>query len=388
MSTLFEPVLDNLLLVAQCGVYFFDASGNLNYKRVPRKAADAQIECPELLEQTVDYLKQSCRTTLLSPATILGGCGLPDHSVVVVGPVQSLSQQQVNSINAMLNSIMWFAQRCIPNPPIVLDPSFGKSYIDELMEIRHLLPDWSEVVMEDTSHHSYMDELLPLDAISKGDVASYINYRNNTHALGKNGTLGDTLLRHHQNLALCHVVLCARAAISGGLSVEQAYTMADFLILAIERCTKTKEADLINDKAGVIFARMVRDLQFANPSSTHHTNNYKIIKILDLIKRSIYTKITREEFAAKMKLSVRSIDRLLKSEVNQTLMGCLKEARLKEAANLLSQSDAQIYEISEMLLFTNPAHFCRSFKAFYGMTPNAYRLQFYKKFGGGGEQEG
>lgn len=382
MSTLFEPVLDNLLIVAQCGVYFFDTEGNLAYKRVPRGCQDAHLACTKLLNETYAYLKQSSNILPLSKSSQLGGCSLPDHSVVIVGPVENRTEQRLLNINAMLSNIMWFAQRSIPKASKLADTDFGRSYIDELMEIKHLLPDWSEVIMEDASHHSYADELLPLDAVTQGDVAAYIRYKNHPDSReGRDGTLGDTPLRHHQNLALCSIVLSSRAAIVGGLSVEQAYTMADFLILAVERCTSIHEADVIAYKAGVIFARMVHDLQIASPKSSGHSHSYMLIRILDLIKRSIYKKVSRKEFAAQLHVSQETVDRLLKQELNQTLIGCLREARLKEAANLLTQSDASVFEIASMLNFTHSSHFCRSFKAFYGMTPNDYRLLFYKKFG-------
>lgn len=374
MRTVFEPVLNNLYLIAQCGVLFFDPKGELVYKRIPRQSENALLSCPKLLEKTLNYLKHSGRTLMLSKTSRLGGCSFPDHSMVVVGPVSQGSEQHFHSINAMLNTLAWFAQRYLPGEVALSGVQFGASYMDELAEVSEILPDWSEVVMEDAPHHSYADELLPLDAVVQGDVQAYINSRKHLEAVGKNGTLGYSPLRHHQNLALCHIVLCSRAAIFGGISVEQAYTMADFLILAVERCRNLQQADLINDKTGVIFARMVHDVQMSHPQAPRplRTLTYRA---LELVKRYVYQKTDRKSLAAQLKVQADYLDRVLKSEINLTLMGCLKDARLKEAANLLRQSEAPIHEIASMLFFANASHFCRVFKSHYGQTPNDYRQQ-------------
>lgn len=377
MSTVFEPVLNNLYMVVQCGVLFYNAQGELVYKRIPRRGNDATLTCPKLLEQTINYLKQSGRTLNLSKTTTLGGCSFPDHSMVVVGPLHRSHGAEYQRVNAMLNTVSWFAQRYIQTDSKITNPKFGKSYIDELKEISAILPDWSEVVMEDAPHHSYSDELLPLDAVVQGDVQSYVSCRKHLSGVGKNGTLGYSLMRHRQNLALCHVVLCSRAAIFGGVSVEQAYTMADFLILAIERCHTPQQADLINDKAGVIFARMVHDLQSSRPQAVRpmHPLTYKA---LELVKRYVYQAADCRVIAAELKVTPDYLGRVLKADLNLTLTECLREARLKEAANLLRQSDAPVYEIASMLFFANSSHFCRMFKRYYGVTPNDYRQQSYQ----------
>lgn len=377
MRTLFEPVLNNLYMVVQCGVLFYDAQGELVYKRVPRRADDAMLSCPELLEQTINYLKQSGRTLNLSKSTILGGCSFPDHSMVIVGPLPSSKGAEYQRVNAMLNTVSWFAQRYIQTDHKLNNPKFGKSYLDELKDISSILPDWSEVVMEDAPHHSYSDELLPLDAVVQGDVQAYISCRKHLSGLGKNGTLGYSLMRHRQNLALCHVVLCSRAAIFGGISVEQAYTMADFLILAIERCHTPQQVDLINDKAGVIFARMVHDLQLSRPQAVRPMHTLTC-KALELVKRYVYQDADSRTIASELKVTPDYLGRVLKADLNLTLSECLRVARLKEAANLLRQSDAPIYEIASMLFFANSSHFCRMFKRHYGVTPNDYRQQSYQ----------
>lgn len=379
MRTLYEPILNNLYTVAQCGVLFFNPQDELVYKQVPRQEEDIELSRPQLLEETKKHLQHNHRTLLISKSSTLGGCSFPDRSVLIVGPLCKPSEQVIRSVNAMLNSIAWFVHRMTQSSSPLSEPDLGKSYLDELRDIQPILPDWSEVVMEDTSHHAYSAELLPLDAISQGDIRGYIASREQFRAgYGRNGTLGYSHLRHSQNLTLCHIVLSSRAAISGGLSVEQAYTMADFLILAVERCRTCQEVELIRDKTGVIFSRMVHDIRCSYPLKPKPMH-VLTVKALDLVKRYIYQKVDRSTLAAKLKVQADYLDRRLKADLNLTLMGCLLDARLKEAANLLRQSDTPIYEIASMLLFANASHFSRQFKRQYGLTPNAYRQQYLIK---------
>lgn len=379
MRTLFEPVLNNLYTVAQCCILFFDQNGDLVYKQVPRKGEDVELTQPHLLEETKVYLKHSGRTLSISKSTLLGGCSFPDHSLLIVGPLAEPNEQLFRSINAMLNNIAWFVQRYIQVPSRLLEPELGRSYLDDLKEIEHILPDWSEVVMEDTSHHSYASELLPLDAVSQGDVQGYLlGQKQFKEGQGRNGTLAYSLLRHRQNLAVCHIVLCSRAAITGGLSVEQALTMADFLILAVERCKTGTDADLINDKAGLIFSRMVHDVQLKYPIRPKPMH-VLTLKAMDLVKRYVYQKIDRKTLARELKVQADYLDRRLKGDINLTLMGCLADARLTEAANLLRHSDTPICEIASLLLFANSSHFSRNFKRKYGVSPSEFRNQHFGK---------
>ena len=51
----------------------------------------------------------------------------------------------------------------------------------------------------------------------------------------------------------------------------------------------------------------------------------------------------------------------------------IKELRLKHAKSLLQFSAKPISEISEIVGYENPEHFCRTFKADVGITPKEYR---------------
>ena len=276
---------------------------------------------------------------------------------------------RLQAVNTQLESIAWAARRLLAELTSV-DKQAGADYLSELTEVRSILPNWDEVVAEEVPHSSYLYEIRSLDAITQGRSDLYIA----THKQGRNGhdgTLGYTPLRSAQNLAICGIVLNSRAAVAGGLSVEQAYTMADYLILAVERCRLPAQADIIGYKSGVIYARMVHQLkeqleQKRPPSVLGQ-------RALELIRRSLFTKVSRKDIAGELKVNADYLDRVLKADFNATVMECLRHERIEEAKRLLVQSQTPIYEIAALLLFSHSSHFIKVFTAIVGVSPKEYR---------------
>lgn len=64
---------------------------------------------------------------------------------------------------------------------------------------------------------------------------------------------------------------------------------------------------------------------------------------------------------------------LIKQKTSKTFSDLLTEARMKQAALLLKDPDAKIYNISTMIGYVNPNNFTRAFKSYWGITPSEYR---------------
>lgn len=379
MSSELDPVLHNIYEAAHCTVVLYSQDGTAVFRRIPRGGEDISLSDPELFIQIMHYLKQSSRPLMMSEDTVVGGYRFPDGRILVVGPVRGKDRSirkgdRMKIVNAMLSNIAWFAARLFRSIMQEREPFFGRAYIDELAPLKSTLPDWSEVVMEDNSHRSYAYELAGLDAVSRGDIQRAKECSAETYPPenGQDGTLGYTALRHQQNLSLCSIVLGSRAAIAGGVSVERAYTMADYLILATESCTSVRDAEFIGRKAGVIFASMVKDVNINLPAA-QRTQRILTVRASELVRRSIYKEVSRLDLASELNINADHLDRVMKEDINLTLMGCLRKERLKEAAALLVGSKLQIGVISEMLCFNSTAYFCRVFKEEFSVSPGEYR---------------
>lgn len=292
---------------------------------------------------------------------------------------EEIFQLRRNAVNVQLESIAWLAHRLLGTEQTPKDESsihdlregglLENVVLKALSKIKDILPDWREVVPEDRPHNSYVYEFNGLDAIRRGEPQQYL-LTQNMRGNGQNGILGYTPLRAAQNISICGVVLNSRAAVVGGLPVEQAYTLADFLILTIERCKTVKQAEYVGLQSGLIFAQLVQRLKKQYPQKVMHTLS---AQALEVIQRYLYTHVTRQQLAADLKVNPDYLDRVLKADCNRTALGCLRAARIEESKKLLVQTSTPIYEIAALLLFSSSSHFSRVFKELTGYTPQDYR---------------
>lgn len=84
------------------------------------------------------------------------------------------------------------------------------------------------------------------------------------------------------------------------------------------------------------------------------------------------TPLRIEEAAEIADMSVRSLQRQLSAR-NHTYSDLVSTVRYKRACGLLEEPDASISEISALLGYSNPTHFCRAFRKIAGISPNKYR---------------
>lgn len=341
-------------------------------KAVPllQKSPDGQDDTGTGIQDRTEARADTTEACLPTAEVIRKGTELSEgHAASFYG---AMLKMQRKAVNVQLEAIAWSARRLIPES-LPLDKDFDPDVLNELTsckELKGILPEWMEVIREERPHSSYLFELQALDAITQGDPQGYV-LAFNRNRNGQNGTLAYTKLRDAQNLAICGIVLNARAAIAGGLSVEQAYTMADYLILSVENCHFPHEADLINFKNGLIFARMVQGIKLKLEQKK--APRFLSQQALELIRRFLYTKVTRKQIAAELKVNEDYLDRVLKDDFNTTVTECLRHERIDEAKRLLVQTNTPVGEIAAMLLFAQPSHFIRVFRQYTGVTPADYR---------------
>lgn len=82
-----------------------------------------------------------------------------------------------------------------------------------------------------------------------------------------------------------------------------------------------------------------------------------------------------EHLAATLHMSRPTLYRKIKAVSNLTPNDLINIARLKKAAQLLSEGDYKIYEVSEMVGYSSQTHFGRNFQKQFGISPSAYLAQ-------------
>lgn len=173
-------------------------------------------------------------------------------------------------------------------------------------------------------------------------------------------------LRNMKNQVIIYIALATRAAIEGGLYPEIAYGMNDISIQKVEETDDLQKIFYIGD--GLLFAlidRMNENKVSIHSKSVNMCKNY--------IFNHIFEHITIQELADLVHLNPVYLSQLFKKETGKPLGKYIQEMKLKEAEQLLVQTNHSIADICMMLQFNSQSHFTSLFKQFTGVTPKQYR---------------
>lgn len=99
----------------------------------------------------------------------------------------------------------------------------------------------------------------------------------------------------------------------------------------------------------------------------------KIRLVIDYLNHHYHEPVTIELLASLCGYSASHFMTFFKQHVGQTVNTYLQHLRLKQACELLTQSNLTITAIAEQCGYTNLSNFNRQFKAHYKLTPKGYR---------------
>ena len=87
-----------------------------------------------------------------------------------------------------------------------------------------------------------------------------------------------------------------------------------------------------------------------------------------------YRTATLGELAEKLYLNSSYLSQLINIKLGKNFMDLLSDIRMNKACEFLRDPEVKIYNISEMVGYTNPNNFTRAFKARYGQSPKEYQM--------------
>jgi two-component system, response regulator YesN len=99
-------------------------------------------------------------------------------------------------------------------------------------------------------------------------------------------------------------------------------------------------------------------------------------RVLALISEHYRESISLLWVSEKVHLNSNYLSRLIKAECNQTFTELLTRYRLEKAKQLLRDPQCKVYEVAELVGFTDPQYFATRFKKYVGLTPSEYRDNF------------
>lgn len=216
------------------------------------------------------------------------------------------------------------------------------------------------------AHHSVAFENQVYSLISQGNPKSLAK------AIGTppDGVYGLLDKRHPlRNLkddCICTLTLATRAAITGGLDSETAFSISDDAIQSVEFYDDINELIRSVEQTLFRFANLVESIH-----SLHYS--YRINYCRNYIIQHVREKMTVPQIAARAGVSPEYLTEQFKKETGTCLKVFIEQARTEEAKRLLQSTDKTILEITLMLNYHDQSHFIRSFKKVTGITPAAFR---------------
>lgn len=86
-----------------------------------------------------------------------------------------------------------------------------------------------------------------------------------------------------------------------------------------------------------------------------------------------YARATLKGAARIVQMNPQYVSRLFKEKTGENFNTFLKRTKMTKAAQLLQEVDYLVYDVSEMVGYSNPKNFTRLFKKHFGVTPHQYR---------------
>ena len=216
-------------------------------------------------------------------------------------------------------------------------------------------------------HRVYCAEKAMLEMVRLGDL----NYKDALSAsMSISDGVGITAKDSLSGGKVSTIVFCSivcRAAIEGGISPDEAYSVGDAYIQSALDAGTIDALSTVNISMYDDFVRRVHRTR-ENPRFSE-----PIQRCCNFIEMNLNRNIHARELADMAGYSVTYFTRRFREETGFGISDYVKAARIERAKLLLETSEDSVQEISEKLGFTTRNYFTKCFREITGMTPVEYR---------------
>lgn len=225
---------------------------------------------------------------------------------------------------------------------------------------------------QQTPHNPYDQEVREFASIEAGDAealrAALAEKRTGTTT----GVLADNPLRSAKNIGIVILTLASRAAIRGGLSPEQSFTIEDGYVQRIEQLETEAEVDRLAREAEFYYTSLVaKQREF-------RTQDALSAKCWHYILQHIQEPLQIKSLAHIFGVTPEYLSSRFAKVTGYSLKECILREKVREAARYLRDTDKSLDEISTCLSFSSQSHFGQVFLKYQGITPNSYRNKYKK----------
>ena len=228
---------------------------------------------------------------------------------------------------------------------------------------------------QELPHNPYDQEVRELDSIRHGDVEMLNRSLAETYR-GEVGQLAKNQVRQAKNIAICVIALASRAAISGGMIPEEAFSMVDGYIMKIEDMNNAVKIDSMMRQAEYEFAECVAEIH--KNQQKNEQKNELVEWTKNYIYQNLHSDIVIGEIGQKIGVNTSYLSDLFHKVEGTTIQQYICKEKIRRAENMLRYSDYEVKEIASYLSFCSQSYFGNIFRQQTGMTPARYRKKYGK----------
>jgi AraC-like DNA-binding protein len=210
-----------------------------------------------------------------------------------------------------------------------------------------------------------------LQAVTDGDITK-LKQALLSPVSGSVGKMSGDSIRQEKYTFISFVTLVTRAAITGGLSPELAFSLSDIYCQSVDKSQDILEISKLSMEMCLDFTEKVAAAQgktWLSPT---------ISACCEYISTHLHNEIDLGDLAAQVRLGTKSLSRKFKAETGLSILDYIHRERVKEARSLMEHSDYSISEIGYFLQYGSQSYFSSVFKKFSGVTPQQFREQVKK----------
>ena len=239
--------------------------------------------------------------------------------------------------------------------------AFSKELIDKQISNQFSQSEDSESI-----HNTFKIEQQLIDMVRSGDTVKLKKWIEQAPAVHP-GKLASDMLRQMKNTFIVSTTLVSRAAIRGGMDIDDALNLSDAYIQKCEHLHSFEQLTNLQVHMITQYTKSVEELQMQK-------NMTDLVKsVSSYIRHHLSDAIKTNDIAASLFMSRSHLSTRFKQETGINLNDYIHFIKISEAKHLLAHTDKSLSLISNFLGYSSQAHFTRIFKKTTGITPAEYR---------------
>lgn len=290
-----------------------------------------------------------------------------DDVPIFVSALESLNPLPLNSVLQMLCSLNFILNNEKLSLKDIALHEENQNEITRSLKNEEINKQSDDEINPMVIHNTYTLEERIMNIVSHGSVASLQKMMQNAPSI-RPGVLSSDALRQAKNTFIVTTTLASRAAIRGGLDVNEAFSLSDAYIQKCDLLTTIDKITELQYHMILDYTERVEKIRLGkNPSKF-------VLDVCSYIQKHLTEPIDVEGMAKDLYFSRTYLATKFKAETGKTLTNFILSSKVEEAKRLLRYTDKSISNIAFYLGFSSQSHFSNVFSKYADRSPNEYRM--------------